>query len=199
MFPWWNVFLLLPSLSLYCLCLSAWGLWDCGRASLSRQRAVLPNCVHLGFGVSLSLPYCILSSPLFIPPFSQNSFGVAEASRTLLFSVPLALLSLSPSSTHSCIMRHIQLKTKFVSCASITALHFHLLISLSLLLSILGSLSIPMWGFKYGFAGYHSPLSPRAYITVSGLLWNTTALLTGRRFKFSSLDLKCNNIDLIWS
>lgn len=61
MFHWWNVFLLLPSLSLRCLRLSAWGLWDCGRASLSRQRAVLPNCVHLGFGVSL----CILSSPLY--------------------------------------------------------------------------------------------------------------------------------------
>lgn len=81
---------------------------------------------------SLSLSPCILSSPLFIPPFSQVFFGVAEASRTLPFSVSLALLSLSPSSTHSCIMRHIQLKTKFVSCASITALHFHLLISLSL-------------------------------------------------------------------
>lgn len=61
---------------------------------------------------------------------------------------------------------------------------------------ILRSLSIPMWGFKYGFAGYHSPLSPQAYITVSSLLWNTTALFTGLRFKFSSLDLKCNNIDL---
>lgn len=55
---------------------------------------------------------------------------------------------------------------------------------------------IPMWGFKHGFAGYHSPLSPQAYITVSTLLWNTTALFTGLRFKFPSLDLKCNNIDL---
>lgn len=61
MFQWWNVFLLLLFLSLRCLRLSAWGLWDCGRASLSRQRAVLPNCVHLGFGVSLCL-YSFLSS-----------------------------------------------------------------------------------------------------------------------------------------
>lgn len=52
-----------------------------------------------------------------------------------------------------------------------------------------------MWGFKYGIAGYHGPLSPLAYITVSSLLWNTAALFTGLCFKFSSLDLKCNNID----
>ena len=52
-----------------------------------------------------------------------------------------------------------------------------------------------MWGFKYGIAGYHSPPSPPAYITVSSLLWNTAALFTGLRFKFSSLDLMCNNID----
>ena len=60
-FQWWNVFLLLPSLSHRCLCLSAWGLWDCGRALLPWQRAVLPNRVHLGFGVSLhSLPHSYL-------------------------------------------------------------------------------------------------------------------------------------------
>lgn len=60
-FQWWNVFLLLPSLSHRCLCLSAWGLWDCGRAALPWQRAMLPNCVHLGFGVSLrSLPLSYL-------------------------------------------------------------------------------------------------------------------------------------------
>lgn len=40
---------------------SAWGLWDCGRAALPWQRAMLPNCVHLGFGVSLhSLPLSYL-------------------------------------------------------------------------------------------------------------------------------------------
>lgn len=59
-YQWWNV-LLLPSLSHRCLCLSAWGLWDCGRAALPWQQAVLPNCVHLGFGVSLrSLPLSYL-------------------------------------------------------------------------------------------------------------------------------------------
>lgn len=94
MFQWWNVFLLLPSLSLPCLRLSAWGLWDCGRASLSRQRAVLPNWVHLGFGVSLYL-YSFLS--FFILPFSPVFFGVAEASRTPCSLLSLALLSLSPS------------------------------------------------------------------------------------------------------
>lgn len=52
-----------------------------------------------------------------------------------------------------------------------------------------------MWGFKYSIAGYHSPLSPLAYITVSSLLWNTAESFTGLCFIFSSLDLKCNNTD----
>lgn len=88
-------------LSHRCLCLSAWGLWDCGRAALPWQRAVLPNCVHLGFGVSLR------SSPslLFIPPSSQVFFGVAEAisgSLSLSLCLPsLTLHSLSPSNVLS--------------------------------------------------------------------------------------------------
>lgn len=132
-FQWWNVFLLLPSLSHRCLCLSAWGLWDCGRAALPWQRAVLPNCVHLGFGVSLrSLPLSYL-----FHLFSQVFFGVAEA-----ISTPLSLsFSQSPQpitlkSTLTYVMRHIYLKTKFMSIPVPVPLSlpssFHLLISLSL-------------------------------------------------------------------
>lgn len=89
-------------LSHRCLCLSAWGLWDCGRAALPWQRAVLPNCVHLGFGVSLR------SSPslLFIPPSSQVFFwcsrGYQQPSLSLSLCLPsLTLHSLSPSNVLS--------------------------------------------------------------------------------------------------
>lgn len=144
-----------------------------------------------------SLSICILSSPLFIPPFSQVFFGVAEASRT-----PCSLFSLMLSSAfHPQKDSHMHNETHTVENKICVLRFYHSLpfppphFTFSVVV-ILRSLSIPMWGFKYGFAGYHSPLSPQAYITVSSLLWNTTALFTGLRFKFSSLDLKCNNIDL---
>lgn len=116
-------------LSHRCLCLSAWGLWDCGRAALPWQRAVLPNCVHLGFGVSLR------SSPslLFIPPSSQVFFGVAEAiSSPLSLSLSASHPSLS-TAYHPQTYSHIRNETHILenkihvhtgACASITTFLF---------------------------------------------------------------------------
>lgn len=96
------------------------------------------------------------------------------------------------------IMRHMYLKTKcpnqrlcLIPYLPLSTSLFHFLCSCLHFIP----LSIPMWGFKYGNVGYHSPLSPPAYITVYGLLWKTTELLAGLCFKFSSLDLMCDRID----
>lgn len=94
-FQWWNVFLLFPFLSHRCLCLSAWGLWDCGRAALPWQQAVLPNCVHLGFGVSLhSLPLSYLFHLSLRFPLVQQRLS-APLSLSLSLSPTLCLHSLS--------------------------------------------------------------------------------------------------------
>lgn len=56
-----------------------------------------------------SLSVCILSSPLFIPPFSQVFFGVAEASRT-----PLLFFLLLSSAFHPQKYSHIHNETHTV-------------------------------------------------------------------------------------
>lgn len=93
-FQWWNVFLLLPSLSHPCLCLSAWGLWDCGRAALPWQRALLPNCVHLGLGVSL----LVVSLPPIYSTFLSGFLWCSRGYQHPSLSFPsLTPHSLSPS------------------------------------------------------------------------------------------------------
>lgn len=190
------MFLLLPPLSHRCLCLSAWGLWDCGRAALPWQRAVLPNCVHLGFGVSLSI---LSLSPIystFLSGFLWCSRGYQHCSLALSVAQPQQPITLKSTLTY--VMRHIYLKTEFMSIPEPVPLSlpssFHLLISLSLLLPLLRSVFIPMWGFRYSIVGYHSPLSPPAYTSLSPVYFETQQR-SSLDFKFSSLDLKCNNID----
>lgn len=163
-------------LSHRCLCLSAWGLWDCGRAALPWQRAVLPNCVHLGFGVSLR------SSPslLFIPPSSQVFFGVAEAiSGSLSLSLSASHLSLS-TAYHPQTYSHIRNETHIVenkihvhtgACASITTFplstsSFHFLCSR---LYFVPS-PFPCGGSNTALRDTTVPRVPPAYITVSSLL-----------------------------
>lgn len=70
------------------LCVSAWGLGDCGRAALLWQRAMLPNCGTPGIW-SLSL-----LSPLFIPPSSQFFFPLVQQ---WLSTPPARFLHLHPS------------------------------------------------------------------------------------------------------
>lgn len=114
-FQWWNVFLLFPFLSHRCLCLSM------GTLGL-RQSCV---AMAAGYVAELRTPGIWSLSPqspslLFIPPFSQVSFGAAEAISTS-FSLSLSLTysvsaqSITPRSRLTYVMRHIYLKTKFMS------------------------------------------------------------------------------------
>lgn len=143
-----------------------------------------------------SLSICILSSPLFFHLSLRFSLVLQR-----LAEPPVLLFLLLSSAFRSQKYSHIHNETHTVGNKICVLRFYHSLpfppphFTFSVVVT-LRSLSIPMWGFKCGFAGYQSPSSPQAYITVSSLLWNTTALLTGLRLKFSSLDLKCNNIDL---
>lgn len=118
-----------------------------------------------------------LSKVCLFPTYSTFLSGFLWCSRGYQHSVLPQLLGLprpiTLKSTLTYVMRHIYLKTnvRTSACASITLPpSFHLLISLSLWLSPHRSLSIPIWGFKYGVAGYRGPQSPLEYITVSSLL-----------------------------
>lgn len=155
------------------LCLSAWGLWDCGRAALPWQRAVLPNCVHLGFGVSLWL------SLLFIPPLSQVFFWCSRGYQQPPPPSPsssLRLHSLSPlKSTLTYVMRHTHLKTKIhvhtSACVSLAASlspppHF----TFSVVVSTSFPSPFPCGGSDTALRDTTVPRVPPAYITVSALL-----------------------------
>ena len=94
------------------------------------QRAVLPNCVHLGFGVSLrSLPHSPIYST-FLSGFLWCRRGYQHP------SLPASPQPITLKSTLTYVMRHVDLKTKFMSIPAPVPLSlpssFHLLISLSL-------------------------------------------------------------------